>query len=140
MSTVGPASEQEIIEEEGEVAEALGYTANCISAADVNELGKPSSLHQSQKLLTVPGVINGLQCPGLLVDCGSPVTLIRADMWEQVRQPHNKLLIEEKKFQGVTRDGLRVFGLAHLKLQFGSLHIEHPVVVVDKIAQVHTWK
>ena len=55
-------------------------------------------------------------------------------MWEQVRQPHNKLLIEEEKFQGVTRDGLRVFGLVHLKLEFGSLHIEHPVVVVDKIA------
>ena len=72
VSTVGPASEQEVIEEEGEVAEASGYTANCISAADVNEPGKPSSLHQSRKLLAVPGVINGLHCPGLLVDCGSP--------------------------------------------------------------------
>ena len=29
---------------------------------------------------------------------------------------------------------MRVFGLAYLKLEFGSLHIEHPVVVVDKIA------
>ena len=75
-----------------------------------------------------------LQCPGLFVDCGSPVTLIRADVLEQVRQPNNKLLIEDKKFKGVTRDGLRVFGHAHLKLQFGSLHIEHPLVVVDKIA------
>ena len=55
-------------------------------------------------------------------------------MWEQVRQPHNKLLIEEEKFQGVTRDGLRVFGLVHPKLEFESLHIEHPVVVVVKIA------
>ena len=27
-----------------------------------------------------------------------------------------------------------MFGLVHLKLEFGSLHIEHPVVVVDKIA------
>ena len=34
----------------------------------------------------------------------------------------------------MNRDGLRVFGLAHLKLQFGSLNIEHPVVVVDIIA------
>ena len=50
-------------------------------------------------------------------------------MWEQVRQLNNKLVIEEEKFQGVTRYGLRVFGLAHFKLQFGSLHIEHPVVV-----------
>ena len=29
---------------------------------------------------------------------------------------------------------MRVFGLAHLKLLFGSLNIVHPVVVVDKIA------
>ena len=55
-------------------------------------------------------------------------------MWEQVRQPHSKLLIKEEKFQGVTRDGLTVLGLVHLTLEFGSLHIEHPVVVVDKIA------
>ena len=76
-----------------------------------------------------------LQCSNLLVDCGSPNTLIRADMWEQVRRPHNKLLIDKtKQFQGVTRDGLRVFGLVHLKLEFGSLHIDHQVVVVDKIA------
>ena len=59
-------------------------------------------------------------------------------MWEQVRQPHNKLLIEQEKFQGVTRDGLRVFGLAHLELQLGSLNIGHPVVVGDKIA--HRFK
>ena len=43
-------------------------------------------------------------------------------------------MIEEEQFQGVTRDGLRDFGLAHLKLECGSLHIEHPVVIVDKIA------
>ena len=54
-------------------------------------------------------------------------------MWEQLRQTQNKLLIQEEEFQGVTRDGLRVFGLAYLKLEFGSLHIEHPVVIVDKI-------
>ena len=29
---------------------------------------------------------------------------------------------------------MKVFGRVHLKLQFGSLIIEHPVVVVDKIA------
>ena len=120
------------MEEEGDVAEASGYTANCIStAADVKGHEKQSALHQTRKLLAVPGVINILQCSTLLVDCGSPVTLIRADMWEQVRQPYNKLLIEEEKFQGVTRDGLRVFGLVHLKLEFGRLHIEHPVVIVD---------
>ena len=54
-------------------------------------------------------------------------------MWEQIRQPHNKLLIEDEKFQGVTWDGLRVFGLVNLKLEFKSQQIENPVVVVDKI-------
>ena len=133
VSTVNTASEQNFIDE-GEVVIASGYTANGISSADFNGLNIPSALNQSRKLLAVPGVVNGLQCPGLLVDCGSPVTLIRVDMWEQVRQPHNKLLIKQEKFQGVTRDGLRVFSLAHLKLQFGSLNIEHLVVVVYKIA------
>ena len=134
VSAVGRVSDQEVIEEEGDVAEVSGYTANCIWSADVKGQGKLSALHQSRKLLAVPGVINGLQCSNLLVDCGSPVTLIRADMWEQVSQPHSKLLIEEEKFQGVTRDGLRVFGLVHLKYEFGCLHFEHPVVVVNKIA------
>ena len=54
-------------------------------------------------------------------------------MWEKVKRPHNKLLIEEEKLQGVTRDGLRV-ALAYLKLMFGSLHLELPVVFIDKIA------
>ena len=80
MSTVGFASEQEVIEEEGEVAETSGYTANCISAEDVNELGKPSSIHQNRKLLAIPKVINGFQFSGLLIDCLSLVTLIRANM------------------------------------------------------------
>ena len=134
VSAVSTASEQDCIEEQGELAEASGYTATGISSVDVNGQDKPSALNQSRKLQAVPGVVNRLQCPGLLVDCGSPVTLIRVDMWEQVRQPHNKLLINQEKFQGVTRDGLRVLGLTHLKLQFGSLNIEHPVVVVNKIA------
>ena len=60
-----------------ELAESSGYTGNGISSADVNGPDKPSALHQSRKLLAVFGVVNGLQCPGLLVDCGSPVTLIR---------------------------------------------------------------
>ena len=134
ISTVGRVIDQGVIEEEGDVAEASGYRANCISSADAKGHEKLSALHLSRKLLAVPSVINGLQYPNLLVDCGSPVTLIRPDMWEQVKQLTNKLLVEEKQFQGVIRDGLRVIGVAHLKLEFWSLHIEHPVVVVDKIA------
>ena len=45
VSTVGPSSEQEVIKEEGEVAEASGYTANCMSSADINKPGKPSALY-----------------------------------------------------------------------------------------------
>ena len=109
VSNVGRVSDQEVIKEEGDVAKASGYTANCISSADVKGHEKLSALHQSRKFLSVPGVINSLQCPNLLVDCGSPVTLIRADMWEQVKQPKKTVFIEEEQFQGVTRDGLRVF-------------------------------
>ena len=60
VSTVGSVSDKEVIEEEGDVAEASGYTANCISSADVKEQGKLSALYQSRNLLAVPGVINGL--------------------------------------------------------------------------------
>jgi hypothetical protein len=134
VSAIDTASEHEVIEEEREVAEASAYTANCISSAEVKGPLTLSALHQSRKLLAVPGVINSLKCPALLVDCGSPVTLIQADLWEQVRFPRNKLSIEDEKFHGVTRDGLKVLCLAYLELQFGSLRIEHPVVVVDKIA------
>ena len=49
---------------------------------------------------------------------------------------HNKLLIEQEKFQKVTRDGLRVFGLAHLKLQFESSNLEHPVVVDNIVHKI----
>ena len=93
VSTVGRVSEKEVIEEEEDVAEASGYKANCILSANVKGHEKLSAFHQSRKLLAIPGVINGLQCPYLLVDCGSPVTLIRADIWEEVKQPKNKLLI-----------------------------------------------
>ena len=45
VSTVGRVFDQEVIEEEGDVAEASGYTANCISAADVKGHEKLSVLH-----------------------------------------------------------------------------------------------
>ena len=94
VSTVGRVSDQEVIEGESDGAEASGYTANCISSADVRGKEQLSALHQSRELLAIPGLINGLQCSNLLFDCGSSVRLIRAIMWEQVRQPQNKLLIE----------------------------------------------
>ena len=59
------------------------------------------------------------------------VTLIRVDNCKQVKQQYNNL-IKQKMFR-LTRNGLRVFCLINLKVEFGSLHIEHPVIVVDKI-------
>ena len=55
-------------------------------------------------------------------------------MLEEIKRQHKKLVIKEEKFQKVNRDGLRVFGLTQLQLQFKRLYIEHPVGVVDKIA------
>ena len=51
VSALNTASEQDFIEEEGELAEASGYTANGISSADVKRPDKPSALYQSRKLL-----------------------------------------------------------------------------------------
>ena len=71
VSTVGDAAEQEFIEEDG-VAEASGFTANCIFTAAVGVARNQSALHQSRKLLAVPGSINGLECAGVLVDYAVP--------------------------------------------------------------------
>jgi hypothetical protein len=106
----------EVIEEDdSETAEASGYTANCIS---YTSSGKSSTtqtgLHNTRKLLAVPGIVNGQSFKGLLVDCGSPVTLIRADMWKQVKLLHDCLVQEEEQLQGVTNDGLKVLGLTYL--------------------------
>ena len=135
VATVGNATEREFVEEEqDEIGEASGYTANGISSIGSNSEPSTSALHQSRKLLAVPGLVNGIDLVGLLVDCGSPVTLIRTDLWHQVRREQDRLTPEREQFQGVTRDGLKVLGLAHLRLQFGDVDVEHPVVVVDKIA------
>ena len=52
----------------------------------------------------------------LLVDSGSPVTIIRYDFKKQVRDPTGAVEEEPEDFQGVTQDGLRVVGLTRLNL------------------------
>lgn len=80
MLIVGAVIDQEIIKNEYEVAETLGYTANCIDSADVNKPGKPSTFNLSRRLLAIFNLINSSKVSGRLVDCGTSVTLIRADM------------------------------------------------------------
>ena len=50
-------------------------------------------------------MINGTHLSQILIDCGSPVAIIRSDLWEQVRESADILEEEPEDFQGVTRDG-----------------------------------
>ena len=80
------------------------------------------------------GLINKVSVPSLLVDCGSPVTIIRAKLWRLVRDLSEPVVNEPENCQGVTRDGLRILGLTKLEMSIGSLRVKHPVFIVDKIA------
>ena len=82
----------------------------------------------------MPGLINTVLVPSLLVDCGSPVTIIRADLWRSVRDSSEPVENEPEDFQGVTRDGLRILGLTKLEMSVGSLRVKHPVLIADEIA------
>ena len=82
----------------------------------------------------MPGKINNFEFEKVLVDSGSPVTIIRRDRWIEVSGVNELLHTEEEDFQGVTEHGLDVLGRTHLRLRFGSLDVVHPVVVVDNIA------
>ena len=70
----------------------------------------------------------------MLVDSGSPVTINRSDLWKQIKYPNSLLNEEEECFQGVTHDGLKIVGVTHMTLHLGKLHVKHPALIVDKIA------
>ena len=93
-----------------------------------------SRFSQSRKLSAVPGKINKTHCSQILIDCGLPVTIIRADLWEQVCESSDIVEEQPEDFQGVTRDGLRILELTRLKLTFGSIVITHPVLIAEAIA------
>ena len=70
----------------------------------------------------------------LLVDSGSPVTIMRRDLRNEVSGDNELLNTEEEHFQGVTEHGLEMLGRTHVRLRFEKLDVAHPVVVVDNIA------
>ena len=133
--SVSARSQAPLFEEEPEQAEASGYTANGINCVPgkQNSSGK-SILHSSRQLLWVPGKLNNVQFDRLLVDSGSPVTILRRDLWVEVSGDSELLHSEEEVFQGVTEHGLEVLGRTHIRMRFGGLDVVHPVVVVDNIA------
>ena len=86
-----------------------------------------------RKFCEVPGKINGT-VPQLLVNSNSPVTIIRSDFWKQVRDPTVAVEEEQKDFQVVTQDGIRVVGLTRLDLSLGDIQCKHPVLITEGIA------
>ena len=61
-------------------------------------------------MLWVPGKLNIAEFEKLLVDSGSPVTIMRRDLWNEVSGNNELLHTEEEDFQGVTEHGLEVLG------------------------------
>ena len=79
-----------------------------------------SWFYKSRKLSAVQKLINKVSVPSLLVDCGSPVTIIRADLWRLGRDSSEAVENEPEDFDNVTRDGLRSLGLTKVKMSVGS--------------------
>ena len=128
-------SREAVPEEEAEQEEASGYTANCINCVPKNsKKSSTSAFHSSCQLLWVPGKLNKADFEKLLVDSGSPVTIMRPDLWNEVSGDNELLLTLEEDCQGVTEHCLEVLGRTHVRLRFGKLDVAHPVVVVDNIA------
>ena len=123
----------------GDQAETWGQTSNCISTVFVkSEIKFP--FYKSRKLCAVQGLINKVSVLSLLVDCGSPVTTIRADLWRLVWDSIEPVENEPEDFQGVTRDGLRNLELTKLIMSVGSFRVKHPVLTAEEIAQIYSWK
>ena len=112
---------------------AVRYTSNNINSVQSCGVNK-CLFHDARKLSGVPGQINNYHIPRILVDSHSPVTFIRSDLWKQIKDPNSLVNKEQECFQGVTHDGLKIVGVTHMTLHFGKLHVKHPVLIVDKIA------
>ena len=61
-----------------------------------------SAFHSSPQLLWVLGKLNNAEFEKLLVDSGSPVTIMRRDLWNEESGDKKLLLTEEEDFHGVT--------------------------------------
>ena len=78
-------SRETVPEEEAEQVAASGYTANCINCVSKNSKKfTTSAFHSSRQLLLVPGKLNNAEFEKLLVDSGSPVTIMRRNLWNKV--------------------------------------------------------
>ena len=82
----------------------------------------------------MPGVINGIYISHILIGSGSPVTIVRVDLWVKVRDDIAIVEAEPEDFQGVTSDGLRIIGLTRYVLKFKGLLVTHPVLIAELIA------
>ena len=87
-----------------------------------------------RKLCGVLGKINGILHSQLLVDSGSPVTIIRSDFWKQVRDITEAVEEKPEDFQGVTQNGLCVVGLTRLDLSLSNVQRKHPIFITEGIA------
>ena len=93
---------------------------------------KKSPYHDTRKLAGVPGEVNGYKSTRILVDSGSPVTLIRYDLRDKLRNANEPVHKEEENFQGVTHDGLKILGITNLNLKFGAQQVKHPVLIAKQ--------
>ena len=82
----------------GDQAEAWGQTSNCISTVPLKSEIK-SPFHKSRKLCAVQGQINKVLVYSILVDCGSPVTIIRADLWRSIQDLSESVEYEPEDFK-----------------------------------------
>ena len=95
---------------------------------------KKFQFYDARKLAGVPGQINNYHNQRILVDSGSPVTIIRSDLWKQIKDPNTIVNEIEECFQEVTHDELNIVWVTQLTLHFRKLHVKHPVLIVDKTA------
>ena len=117
----------------GDQAESWGQTSNCNSTVLVKS-ETTSPFNKSRKLCAVQRLITTVSVPSLLVDCRSPVTIIRADLWRLARDLSEPVENQPEDFQGVTRDGLRIPWLTKLEMSVGSVRVKHPILIADEIA------
>ena len=106
-SAFGNALHERQQKEERDTAGASGYTANGIIAIPTRG-HRASPFYRMRRLCGVTGKINGTLHSQLLVDYGSPLTIIRSYFWKQVRNPTEAVEEGPENFQGVTQVGLRV--------------------------------
>ena len=120
-------------EEEPTEEGASGFTANTIN--NIPKTGnKKFPYHDSRKLAGVPGQVNNVKSSRILVDSGSPVTIIRSDLWDKLRSTDELVHKETENFKGLKHDGLHILGITNSNLKFGALQVKHPVLFAKESA------